>query len=166
MTKFIKKDRGKPPKVNNESRIKSTDKIVKKFADAFGTTDLDIISLTTNDLINILPSSLRENAMLRNAAFAMVHDLNPTDTFERMIVVQMVACHFMIMEFSSMSMTSTYSEDVIDKYVNRVAKLLRAYNNHSEALQKYRGKGQQTIQVQHVNIQDNAQAVIGSVTGG
>ena len=35
-----------------------------------------------------------------------------------------------------------------------------------EALQRYRGKGQQKIKVEHVHVHPGGQAIVGAVTGG
>jgi hypothetical protein len=50
--------------------------------------------------------------------------------------------------------------------MNRATKLCRTYTSLVEALTKYRTKGQQKITVQHVNINDGGQAVIGDITQG
>ena len=71
----------------------------------------------------------------------------------------------MAMEFSRRAMLNEQSTEGVDLNVNRLTKLMRAFSMHTDALMKYRGKGQQTIKVQHINVQDNAQAIIGDVGG-
>jgi hypothetical protein len=45
-------------------------------------------------------------------------------------------------------------------------KLLRTYTAQLEALQRYRGKGQQKVTVEHVHVHSGGQAIVGAVTGG
>jgi len=46
-------------------------------------------------------------------------------------------------------------------------KLARTFTSQIEALKKYRATGEQNIRVQHVNVTDGGQAVVGNVqTGG
>lgn len=53
----------------------------------------------------------------------------------------------------------------IDININRFTKLIRLYNETLEALMKYRRRGEQKVVVthQHVQINDNGQAIVGSV---
>ena len=47
--------------------------------------------------------------------------------------------------------------------VNSAAKLLRAFAQQLEALQRYRGKGQQKVTVEHVQVHSGGQAIVGTV---
>src|ERR1700687_3627595 len=49
---------------------------------------------------------------------------------------------------------------------NLAAKLLRTYAAQVEALRRLRGKGQQTVRVEHVTVQAGGQAIVGNVTWG
>jgi hypothetical protein len=48
----------------------------------------------------------------------------------------------------------------------RMVKLLRTYTMQVEALQRYRGKGQQKVTVEHVHVHSGGQAIVGAVTQG
>ena len=45
-------------------------------------------------------------------------------------------------------------------------KLARTYATQVEALRKYRNGGKQTVTVQHVNVEDGGQAIVGNVEAG
>ena len=46
-------------------------------------------------------------------------------------------------------------------------KLARTFSSQVEALKKYRSTGEQNIRVQHVNVSEGGQAIVGKVqTGG
>ena len=44
--------------------------------------------------------------------------------------------------------------------------LLRTFTAQVEALQRYRGKGQQKVTVEHVNVNAGGQAIVGTVHPG
>jgi hypothetical protein len=51
-----------------------------------------------------------------------------------------------------------------DSNGNLAVKLLRTFTAQTEALQRYRGKGQQKVIVKHVHVHTGAQAIVGSVS--
>lgn len=52
---------------------------------------------------------------------------------------------------------------MIDMNTNRATKLMRTFTAQVEALQKLRGKGQQTVRVEHVTVNAGGQAIVGHV---
>ena len=50
-----------------------------------------------------------------------------------------------------------------DSNGNLAVKLLRTFVAQTEALQRYRGKGQQKVVVEHVHVHTGGQAIVGSV---
>jgi hypothetical protein len=53
-----------------------------------------------------------------------------------------------------------------DSNGNLAVKLLRTFTMQVEALQRYRGKGQQKVTVEHVHVHAGGQAIVGAVTPG
>ena len=51
-----------------------------------------------------------------------------------------------------------------DSNGNLAVKLLRAFAAQTEALQRYRGKGQQKVTVEHVHVHTGGRAIVGSVS--
>jgi hypothetical protein len=51
-----------------------------------------------------------------------------------------------------------------DSNGNLAVKLLRTFAAQTEALQRYRGKGQQKVTVEHVHVHTGGQAIVGSVS--
>ena len=51
-----------------------------------------------------------------------------------------------------------------DSNGNLAVKLLRTFTAQTEALQRYRGKGQQKVTVEHVHVHTGGQAIVGSVS--
>lgn len=105
-----------------------------------------------------------------NAALAMVEAVAPTDELEASLAVQMAGCHALAMEMLGRAKTTERS-DHIELYGNMAVKLQRTFTAQIEALARMRGKGQQTVRVEHVTVQPGAQAIVGDVhhhrgTGG
>ncbi len=92
--------------------------------------------------------------------------MKPKDSIEAMMITQMIAVHEMALQASERSLITEQPDEFVGKNVNRATKLCRSYASLVEAFNKYRTKGQQKITVQHVNVNDGGQAVIGDVNQG
>ena len=101
-----------------------------------------------------------------NQISALMHEIGPQDTIEGLLATQMTSAHNMAMYFASRAMLSEQSSEGIDMNINRATKLMRLFTQQLELLNKYRNKGQQQITVQHVNVSQGGQAIVGNVTKG
>src|SRR3984893_7495860 len=80
-----------------------------------------------------------------------------------MLAVQMVATHFA----ATRALRRLKGSDMVsqqDSNGNLAVKLLRTFAAQTEALQRYRGKGQQKVTVEHVHVHTGGQAIVGSVS--
>jgi len=93
----------------------------------------------------------KERHAQANAAMALLHELDPQDAVEGMLCAQMV----MLFLLSGYGLRSDYNDS---RY-----RSMETFTRSVEALSKYRNKGKQNITVQHVNINEGANAVIGDV---
>ena len=131
--------------------------------DTFGTDDPDMVATLQGQALSLLGKDVAK----ANGSLAMLHGINPRDALEGMLATQMVAVHNMTMEMSKRAMLDEQTVEGVNSGINRATKLMRTFTAQMEALQKYRTNGQQTIQVQHVQVNDGGQAIIGNVkTGG
>jgi hypothetical protein len=131
----------------------------------FGTTEAAVASVLLNSLINAAcdgapghPPSEQDV----NGALAAVHGIRANDEIEAMLAVQMVATHFA----ATRALRRLKGSDTIpqqDNNGNLATKLLRTFAAQTEALQRYRGKGQQKVTVGHVHVHTGGQAVVGVV---
>ena len=126
----------------------------------------DAGKLLLEQVILSMPNDLLEREKAIGVAMAMLLDIEPKDELEGMLAAQMIAVHVASMNMSKRCMLAGQTLDGINANVNRMTKLMRTFTNLLEALQKYRGKCNQTIQVQHVQVNDGGQAVVGNVQGG
>lgn len=97
---------------------------------------------------------------------AIVRDIEPRDAFERMLAVQMAATHVaLIRQGGRMANAEHLSQ--FEAHERAFNKLARTFTAQMEALRKHRSGGKQTVTVQHVNVGNGGQAIVGNVeTGG
>jgi hypothetical protein len=100
------------------------------------------------------------------AALAAMVSVGPRDELEGMLAAQMVATHSAAMECYRRAMISEQTLEGRSENLKHAAKLSRVYADQIEALARYRGKGQQTVRVEHVTVNAGGQAIVGNVTGG
>jgi hypothetical protein len=87
----------------------------------------------------------------------------PKDQIEGMLATQMIATHHAALNCFRIAAESETIE-MLNLAVNSANKLTRTYTAQMEALNRYRGKGQQKMTVEHVHINSNVQAIISNVT--
>ena len=101
------------------------------------------------------------------AAFlpAIVREIAPRDGVERMLAVQMATTHIALMRQGG-RMANADQLPQFEAHERAYNKLARTYTAQVEALRKHRNGGKQTVTVQHVNVEDGGQAIVGSVQAG
>ena len=103
--------------------------------------------------------------MLQAAATTLM-SLKPENEIEGMLIGQMIACNAAAMECFRRAMLP--DQPLVNRQTNLsfATKLSRTYALHMESLDKHRGKGQQTVRVEHVTVNAGGQAIVGNVTTG
>jgi len=109
----------------------------------------------------------RQQQML-NDTLVCIGDIKPKDSIEAMLATQMLAIHNAAMKnltrANRLLNSRVYKEiELGSKAFNVANKLARTYTMQMEALQRYRGKGQQKMVIEHVNVNSGGQAIIGNV---
>jgi hypothetical protein len=97
-----------------------------------------------------------------NFVLAVIRSVEPRDELEAMLAAQMGAVHVATM---AMARRLTHVETIPqqDAAERALNKLARTFAAQIEALRRYRSGGQQTVVVQHVNVADGGQAIVGNV---
>jgi hypothetical protein len=136
-----------------------------RLVSAFGTAEPSFASWMLNGIINAAcdggPAS-PPGAEAINDALAAVTGIGARDETEGMLATQMVATHFAaISALRRLKGAETFHQQ--DSNGNLAVKLLRTFTLQIEALQRYRGKGQQKVTVEHVNVNAGGQAIVGVV---
>lgn len=96
---------------------------------------------------------------------SIVNDMAPRDAVERMLAVQMAATHVATIR-SARWLASVENLDQVKAHYSGFNKLSRTFAAQMEALRKHRNGGKQTVTVQHVNVEDGGQAIVGNVQHG
>jgi hypothetical protein len=95
---------------------------------------------------------------------AAVRGAGPKDALEGMLAVQMVAVHTLAMECMGRAASREQLDLGVEVNINRATKLMRTFANQTEALGRYRGKGEQKMTVEHVHVYEGGQAIVGQVS--
>ena len=138
--------------------------------------DLRSISGSDNDdfsnvLINqvayalwLEPCDADEQKRLIQATLAAMTGMKPRDELEGMLIAQLIASYSAAMECYRRAMLGEQTFEARRENLTQANKLSRTYAALTEALDRHRGKGQQRITVEHVNVHAGGQAIVGAVT--
>jgi hypothetical protein len=99
-----------------------------------------------------------------DCAAAALHGIGPEDELEGMLAVQMVAAHTMAMECLKRAALPDQIDLGVEVNINRGTKLMRTFASLTDALSRYRSKGEQKMIVEHVHVHKGGQAIVGPVT--
>ena len=119
-----------------------------------------------NQACNTLWLSQSDSETRAQQANGLVHALigiAPQDELEGMMAAQLLAAHNASMECYRRAMFAQQSLDARREHLNQAGRLSRTSAILLEALNRHRGKGRQTIVVEHVDVHSGGQAVVGVV---
>lgn len=105
-----------------------------------------------------------QDIMIKSVVQAM-ETMDPKDEIEGMLMAQMLATHNAIMECFRLGVHKNLSIEQKTNYISNANKLVRTYTMLQDSLQRYRGKSnyEQKITVQHINVSDGGQAIVGDI---
>ena len=131
--------------------------------EAIATTDPDFLTGLLTQLANASGGEVDEQQL--NFMLSVVKGIKPRDQIETMLAAQMAAVHTATMKLSRSLDEAKHLEhrDSADRTFNKLA---RTFVTQMEALKRYRTGGEQTVTVQHVNVSEGGQAIVGNVTQG
>ena len=115
-------------------------------------------------IIKLFPqdSDQEKETKILSASLSLA-DIAPKGDLERMLAVQMIATHTASMECLRRAMIDGQTFEGRDVNLKHAEKLMAVYSKQLDTLNKHRGKGQQKITVQHVNVEPGGQAIVGHV---
>jgi hypothetical protein len=135
---------------------------------SFGTTSIEFQARTLHELLEASCRGTNGIAFEEwdvNGALAALHGIAPRDETEALLATQMVAVHSAAMRcLRQLKGSETISQQ--DSNGRLAVKLLRTFTAQMEALQRYRGKGEQKMTVEHVHVHAGGQAIVGEVRAG
>jgi hypothetical protein len=129
-----------------------------------GTTSSDFVNASLLQLQAAARSPLGTVSETHiNAALAMIEAAAPTDEIEAALAVQMACTHTAAMAILAKLDSGFGTERRIAAFGSAAARLMRAFATQVEVLRRLRNGGQQFVRVEHVHVNDGAQAIIGNV---
>jgi|LWDU01.1.fsa_nt_gi hypothetical protein len=138
----------------------------KDWIKSMGSVDLSMANMLLSQIINPICYSPSPTKQFIEGSIAMYRGIEPNDPLECMLASQMVAVHSTAMECMRKSMHKSQTPQGKDTNINQATKLMRTFTAQVETLKRYRTGGKQTIQVQHVNVNEGGQAIVGNIKGG
>ena len=155
------------PKVKDKKSPAQVKEARALLARATGSEDDLIQNQRLMEVINTLfllsdMDEATKNAKIQDAVDGLCA-IDPRDELERMLAAQMIACHHAAMESFRRASLPNQTFSGRDMALKHAQKLIATYAKHLETLNKHRGKGQQKVTVEHVNVAAGGQAIVGSV---
>jgi hypothetical protein len=98
-----------------------------------------------------------------NSALAQIEGFAPQNEVEAALAVQMACTHSAAMAILMKLDTAQGSDQRVVRLASAAARLLRTYTLQLEAYRRLRHGGDQYVRVEHVHVNERAQAVIGNV---
>jgi len=107
----------------------------------------------------------RIDEQVSNAVVGFVTGMKPRDPAEMLLLTQMGAIHnaTMMLARGLNHVDSLPQQDLAERALNKLA---RTFAAQMDTLKRYRSKGQQTVRVERVTVQDGGQAIVGTVESG
>ena len=132
---------------------------------ALGTDSAEFTDGVLRQLANAVSLGGGADEEAINFALAVIASIEPKDELETMLAMQMVAVHLATMTFTRRlaHVETIAQQDSAERALNR---LMRTYVAQMEALKRYRTGGEQKVVVQHVNVNEGGQAIVGTVDRG
>jgi hypothetical protein len=131
---------------------------------ALGTSSSDFVTASLHQLqaaAQFPGSGISEVGI--NAALAFIEGFAPRNEVEASLAVQMACTHGATMSVLGRLGPAGGTEDHVCRFASAAARLLRAYTMQMEAYRRLRHGGDQYVRVEHVHVNEGAQAVIGNV---
>ena len=132
---------------------------------SLGTDSADFLGGVLSQLANAVSPGKNADEQAINFALAVISGVEPKDELETMLGMQMAAIHMATMTFTRrLARVETIAQqDSAERALNR---LMRTYVAQMEALKRYRTGGEQRVVVQHIDIREGGQAIVGTVDRG
>jgi len=130
----------------------------------FGTEDEALQDRFLCQVINTVSDFAgREMKSFDHVAAALL-GIGPKDALEGMLAVQMLTVHTLAMECMGRAALKEQTDLGVEVNLNRATRLMRTFANQTEALGRYRGKGEQKMTVEHIHVYQGGQAVVGQIS--
>jgi hypothetical protein len=133
--------------------------------DALGTRDPDFLEGFLMQLVDAGSKGRKVDGRTLNFMLSVVKGIAPKDQVEALLAAQMAVVHMATMTFALRlrHVKTIPQQDSAERAFNKLA---RTFAAQIEALKRYRSRGDQTVRVEHVTVNEGGQAIVGNVTHG
>jgi hypothetical protein len=130
-------------------------------SNALGTTDQAFALGLIEQLKAISVVDGRVSEANLNFMASIVKGVESRDQAESMLAAHMAVIHKLMFDLSvSLPQCMAPQQSLVLSTINKLA---RTYAIQLEALKRYRSKGEQKVLVQHVNVSEGGQAIVGDI---
>jgi hypothetical protein len=131
-------------------------------AEALATTDVSFVVGLISQLADAGTRRRKVDERELNFMLSVVKGAKPKDQIEAMLAAQMAAVHTATMTFARRlaDVENVAQQDSAERAFNKLA---RTFAAQVEALKRYRSRGDQTVRVEHVTVNEGGQAIVGNV---
>ena len=134
---------------------------------ASGAATLNVLNQMASASFLGAEASVEMHEWKQRAMIDTIIAMAPRDPIEGRLMAQMIVANEAAMECYRRAALPEQTFDGRQMALNHASKLVRTYSVLVETLNRHRGKGQQTVRVEHVTVQAGGQAIVGNVqTGG
>jgi hypothetical protein len=128
-----------------------------------GTTDRDLHRAIVEQLGDA--ASLDRDAQALDFMLSVIKSIKPRDQVETMLAVQMAEVHMATLTSARLLARATVM--VQQEYAERsLNKLARTFATQTEALRRYRSRGEPNVTVRQVSVSEGGQAIVGQAVVG
>jgi hypothetical protein len=143
------------------------DVVVHPFAKATGAQDpkvsIHLVYQAVSAMNNPIGQTKEKRAEQNQTALTLLQQINPQNELEGLLAVQMFGVHEASMECLRQTVPNAGMPDARDSNLKHAVKLMGLFTRQLEALDRLRGKGQQKMTVERVNVESGGQAIVGQI---
>jgi hypothetical protein len=141
---------------------------IMKLVKQIGAEDIatDVINAIMRPLIQLITSQGDDTESAFNKAITLIAASDPKNQLELMLATQLAMTHLTLGKSAQLLDKNYKDVNTINSLGNLYTKLSRLGIDQINTLERMKGKGQQKIIVEKVNIESGGQAAIGVYEGG
>jgi hypothetical protein len=151
----------------SSKREEALDSILDKVCSASGTKYAEVGDAIVCQVGQCLVERGSADAAERlSRAVNSLEEMKPANLTEAMLAGQMLTANTAAQRFLAFALVDGQTAEGADRNVTRAVRLMRIFIEQIDAMQRLKGRtGQQRVVVEHVNVQEGGQAIVGAVMG-
>jgi hypothetical protein len=133
--------------------------------ESIGTPDFAFALSLIQQYVNVVLAENHADKIVEasNLYIKAMHNFQPQDEIESMLLTQFLSLQDLGMKCMARAANPASSTINVDRNVNNLNKILRLQHETLESLNRYRRKGTQQVVVQHVQVNQGGQAIVGAI---